>query len=67
MCDSKGPPTVRTLAGAFPFRMSSAIMISIHTDIVLFVSRTDKSPNRSSQTVTKVPSADIVIDLVIFG
>jgi len=34
-------------------------MVSAHTDVVLFVRRTGVSPNRSSQTVTKVPSADV--------
>ena len=47
--------------------VSSAMMVSVYTDVVLFVSRVDKSLNRSSQTITKVPSADIDIDLVIPG
>ena len=64
-CDPKGPPAVKTLAGAFPLEMSGVMMVSVYTDIVLFVSRIDKSLNRSSQTITKVLSADIDINLVI--
>ena len=63
--DPKGSPPANPLAGVFPFRISSVIIISVYTDVVLFVSRVNKSLNKNSQTITKVPLADISIDIVI--